>query len=177
MGKNIVILSGSPRRNGNSEQLVSKFKEGAESAGNTVTVFRPAFMQFSGCTGCGFCQKNQGTCTLKDDMTQALAALVDADVIVWASPVYYFSVSGQLKLAIDRMFPLTVGSPKKLALLMTCADETSDTAAGALEIFHKTREYNGWEDAGVIIATGVHEINDIAGHDALGQAWRLGQGI
>ena len=177
VSKNIVVLAGSPRKNGNSEALAAQFKKGAESAGKTVTIFHVAHMQFRGCIGCGYCQKHTGRCVHNDDMTEALAAIENADVLVWASPVYYFSVTGYLKLAIDRLYPLEIGTTKQLAILLTCADETSDTADGALEIYHSAAAYYEWDKAGVVIATGVADIGDINGHEALEQARKLGQEI
>jgi len=169
MSKNIVILSGSPRKNGNSKKLVAKFKEGAESAGNTVTVFRTAHMKIGGCIGCEYCLKNEGKCSLKDDMTEILDALHKADAVVWASPIYYFSFTAQLKSAIDRMYPLINDSAKRTALLLTCAEETSDTAAGALAIYDRIVKYYEWDNAGIVIATGVEFMNDIDGRDELEQ--------
>ena len=177
MSKNIVVLSGSPRKSGNTETLVAAFKEGAESAGKTVTVFRTAHIKISACTGCEYCIGDTKACTIKDDMTEVLEALHNADVVVWASPIYYFSLTAQLKAAIDRTYPLRSESAKRTALLLTCADESSDTAEGALTIYQKTVEYYGWDNAGVIIATGVEHIGDIAGHTALVQAKKLGQAI
>ena len=177
MSKNIVVLSGSPRKNGNSNKLVAAFKDGAQSAGKNVTVFQTAHMKIAGCMGCEYCLKNPGKCTLDDDMSGILDALQKADAVVWASPVYYFSVTAQLKATIDRSYPLISESAKQAALLLTCADESSDTAAGALAIYHRTLEYYKWVDAGVIIATDVEHINDIDGRKELGQARELGRMI
>ena len=177
MSKEIVILSGSPRKAGNTDTLVAAFKEGAESAGKTVTVFQTAQMKISGCVGCEYCLENPGKCTLKDDMSEILKALHKADVVVWASPVYYFSVTAQLKAAIDRSYPLINENAKRSALLLTCADESSDTAEGAIAIYRKTNQYYGWDDAGTIIATGVEHRGDIAGHAALEEALNLGREI
>ena len=177
MTKNIVILSGSPRKGGNTEQLVNAFKAGAEAANKTVTVFTVAHLKIGGCIGCEYCLNNPGKCTLKDDMADILAALRQADVVVWASPVYYFSVTAQLKAVIDRTYPLVNEQPKQAALLLTCADESSATAEGALVIYHKTIEYYEWLNAGVIIATGVEHIGDITGHTALKEAHKLGTEI
>lgn len=177
MCNNIVVLSGSPRKGGNSEKLVAAFRQGAESAGKTVTVFRTAHMDIGACIGCEYCVKYPGVCTLKDDMTELLQALKQADAVVWASPVYYFSVTAQLKAAIDRMYPLACEGTKQAALLMTCAYESSDTAEGALVVYRKTIDYYGWKDAGIIIATGVEHVGDIAGHSTLAEARKLGSEI
>ena len=103
---NIVILSGSPRKDANTDRLAAAFVRGAESSGNSVTLFRTADMSISGCTGCAYCIENPGTCVQEDDMTKILNALKKADALVLASPVYYWSVTAQLKLAIDRTYAL-----------------------------------------------------------------------
>ena len=177
MAKKIVILTGSPRVDGNSEKLVAAFKTGAESSGKTVTVFRTADMKIGGCRGCVYCQDNRGKCAQTDDMAEVLAGLHEADAIVFASPVYFFSFTAQLKLAIDRMYPLKEGNAKQAAILLACADETTDTAEGAMAIYQRIVEYYGWNDAGVIIAAGVEDIGDIDGKIELENAKRLGAEI
>ena len=171
----IAILTGSARKNGNSEKLAAAFKAGAEAAGKTVTLFQTAHLKIGGCTGCEFCLKNAGECSLKDDMAAVLQALHQADAIVWASPVYYFSVTAQLKAAIDRSYPLVNDAgTKKTAMLLTCADESTDTAAGAIEMYNRIIQYYNWVDAGIIIATGVEHVSDIDGHATIKQAYGLG---
>ena len=175
MSKKIVILSGSPRRNGNSERLIAAFQAGAESVGKAVMVFRTAHMKIGGCTGCEYCLEHPGKCARNDDMAEVLAALHGADVVVFVSPVYYFSVTAQLKLAIDRMYPLINEKVKQTALLLTCADDDVDTAAGALAIYHRIVRYYEWDDAGVVIANGVEHLRDIDGRKEIEQARVLGE--
>ena len=174
MSKNIVILSGSPRKNGNSEKLVTAFKDGAESTGKTVTVFRASHMKVGGCVGCEFCIENKGKCSLKDGMAQILDVLHNADAVVLASPVYYFSFTAQLKTMIDRMYPLISNSRKRAALLLTCADESSDTATGAIAIYDRMVKYYEWDNAGIVIATGVEHLGDIGGKCELEDVKKLG---
>ena len=174
MSKNIVVLSGSPRINGNSEKLISAFEDGAVSVGKTVTVFRIAKMKIAGCCGCEFCFNDDGICTIHDDMTGILDALRHADAVVWASPIYYYSLNSQLKTAIDRMYPLVCDSTKRTALLLTCAYNTIDTADGAVMIYNKMVDYYKWDNAGIVIATGVEHLGDIDGNEKLETARLLG---
>ena len=134
-------------------------------------------MKIGACIGCEYCLEYKGKCTLRDDMSEVLDALYKADAVVWASPVYYFSLTAQLKAAIDRTYPLINRNVKRAALLLTCAYQSSDTAAGALAIYHGTVKYYEWVDAGVIIAAGVEHINDIEGREELEQARALGHAI
>jgi len=128
MSNSIVLLSGSPRKGGNTDRLAAAFMEGAESAGKTITLFRVADMKIGGCLGCGHCFEEKGVCVQKDDMPEILDALRKADALVLASPVYYFGATAQIKLAIDRTYALLCEKTpiKRAALLMTCGDSTAD---------------------------------------------------
>ena len=143
MGKNIVILSGSPRKDGNTDKLALALAEGAKAAGKSVSYFRAADMKIGGCLACHYCIEHNGTCIQKDDMPQILKALREADAMVLASPVYYFCVSSQLKLAIDRFFALNSdkASIKKAALLMTCGNESDYVGEGIVLMLRRLCDY------------------------------------
>jgi len=177
MSKRIVVLSGSPRKNGNTARLTEAFIEGAEAAGKEISLFRVAGLQIGGCRGCGHCFKNQGVCIQQDDMQPILDALRKADALVLASPVYYFSVSAQLKLVIDRFFALLeIGmAVQRAALLMTCGDSSEDAAAPSISMFRLICAYQKWEEAGIIIAPSLHSPGEIEGRAELEQAKRLGE--
>ena len=178
MSKNIVVLSGSPRKDGNTVRLTEAFIEGAEAAGKEISLFRVAGLQIGGCRGCGHCFKSQGVCVQQDDMPPILDALRQADALVFTSPVYYFGVTAQLKLAIDRFFALyKQGMPvKRAALLMTCgADESA--AASSISMFRQISALLKWEEAGIIIAPGLHHPGEIEGRVELEQAKLLGESV
>ena len=102
---NIMILNGSPRKNGNTAKLVQSFKEGAESVGNRVQEFYLPGMNISGCKGClKACKNPASPCVQKDDMEGIYSAFSKADVVVFASPVYFWTVTGQLKTTADRLY-------------------------------------------------------------------------
>ena len=174
------MLSGSPRKDGNTDKLASAFIEGAKSAGKTIKVFRVADMEIGGCLGCKVCFNQDGVCVQKDDMTQIIDALREADGLIFASPVYFFAMSAQLKLAIDRTYALIKEESmiKRTALLLTCADDPSHKAeAGAVASYQKTAEFWEWEDAGIIVVPELQEKDDIVGRAELEQARKLGQEI
>lgn len=176
MSNNIVVLSGSPRKNGNTDRLAGAFAKGAESVGKNVIFFRVADMNINGCLGCEYCFGENSVCVQQDDMAQILDAIRAADTLVLASPVYFYDMSAQLKLAIDRMYALLcVGVPvKKSALFMVCGDDSDTVADGAVITYKNICEYYEWEDAGVIIATELHRPGEIDGRDELEMAWKLG---
>ena len=179
MSNNIIILAGSPRKNGNTDRLAAAFSAGAKAAGKNVTLFRVANMDIAPCLSCNSCFKHPGICAQKDDMAEIVAAIVKADAIVFASPVYYFSVSAQLKTAIDRMYVLLkVTTPvKKAALLLTCGATTNDAAEPSIAMFHHIASYQKWEEAGIVVAPGLHVPGEIDGYPELAAAEKIGQEI
>ena len=179
MSKNIVVLSGSPRKNGNTDMLAAAFAEGAESAGKNITVFRVADMNIAGCRGCGHCFDGSGVCVQKDDAQIILNALMNADAYVLASPIYFFSLTAQLRLAIDRTYALLRGKmpATKSALLLTCGAPDEKVAEGAIATYKGMCSHSGREDAGIVIATGLRAPGEIAGRAELEQARKIGRDI
>ena len=179
MSKSIIVLSGSPRKDGNTARLAEAFIEGARVAGKETSLFRVADLQIGVCRGCGYCFKNKGVCVQKDDMVPILDMLRKADALVLASPVYYFNMTAQIKLAIDRFFALLeLGmSVRRAALLMTCGDSSEAAAASSISMFRQICAYQKWEEAGIIIAPRLHNPGEIEGRVELEQARRLGEFI
>ena len=179
MSKRVVILSSSPRRGGNSELLAEAFARGAQEAGNQVETVYLREKQYGFCRGCLACQK-LGHCVIRDDAVEVAARMHDADVLVFATPVYYYSVSGQLKTMLDRANPLygTDYAFTKAYLLATAAEDGTETVEGTV------RAVQGWVDcfgrcklAGTVFAGGVTDAGDIAGHPALEKAHQMGKEI
>lgn len=154
---NIIILNGSPRKNGNTARLIKSFTEGAESAGNKVTEFYLPGMNIHGCVGCLGANKNsESPCVQKDDMEKIYTVFSKADVVVFASPIYFWTVTGQLKTAADRLYAelecLGYGDfAKKSILLMTAGGNGFDQAV----TWYHTYERNlGWKNMGEILGSG-----------------------
>lgn len=179
MRKNVLILSSSPRKGGNSETLAASFAKGAGEAGHKVETIFLREKKYGFCKGCLACLKT-GRCAIEDDAVEIAARMCDADVLVFATPVYYYSVSGQLKTMLDRANPL-YGSNyafTKVYLLATAADDGAETVEGTIKAIR------GWVDcfercelAETIFAGGVNGIGDIAGHSALEKAYEAGKAI
>jgi multimeric flavodoxin WrbA len=154
---NIIILNGSPRKNGKTATLVRSFVDGAESAGNNVKEFYLQGMNINGCIGClGACRNPESPCTQKDDMEQIYAEFVKADVIVFASPVYFWTITGQLKTVADRLYAELEclgygGFEKKSVLLMTAGG--SDYSQ-AITWYHTYERNLGWKNLGEILGSG-----------------------
>ena len=115
MSKKIVILNGSTRKNGNTAELVKAFAEGAAANGNEITIFHLDSMNIGGCKGCFGGSSNKACpCVQKDDMAKIYPAAKTSDIVVLASPLYYWHLSGQLRTAFDRLFALEEGGENLL---------------------------------------------------------------
>ncbi len=182
MSKKIVILNGSPRRNGNTSLLVKSFSEGARSAGNTVIEFFLDDMDIHGCKGCfGGHSSRECPCVQKDDMDKIYPAVKACDVIVFATPLYYWNMSGQIRTAVDRLFALEEGDGNLLrghgcsgALLMAAEGHAFDDV---LLYYGHLLEHLRWKNLGHILAGGNGDIGDIHGKPELQQAFNLGKSI
>ncbi len=123
--KKVLILSGSPRKGGNSDLLCDEFMRGAQESGNKVEKIRVAEKKIGYCRACYFCKASVGECIIEDDMKDILQKMIDADVIVLASPVYFYSLDAQLKTVIDRTVARwTEVTDKEFYYIMTAADDT-----------------------------------------------------
>mgnify|MGYP001022792732 CR=1 FL=1 len=179
MSKNIVVLNGSPRKGGNTETLADAFVEGAREAGHTVFYFNVSNIIINGCLDFKHCFTHKGECAQKDEMQEIYSALYKADMLVFASPIYWWGFSAQLKAVIDRMFvneskPLPI---KSSALLLVCADTEAGVAEPVISQYRKINGYLGWKDAGIIVQKGVSDKGDIIGKKSLIEARELGRNI
>ncbi len=174
----ILILTGSPRKNGNSNTLADNFIRGATEAGHKIVRFDSAFKNVHPCTGCNSCGMN-GPCIFKDDFEFVRQNIIDADMVVFATPMYYFGISAQLKTVIDRFYAVNgqIHHPKKAALIMTYADTKAAEAEPIKQYYQTLLDYLGWQDAGQIIASGVWLAGAVAETDYPRQAYELGKSL
>ena len=179
--KKILVLNGSPRANGNTSALIKAFSEGAEAAGHSVSAFLLHDLNIAGCKGCWGGGKNPDSpCTIKDDMDKIYPAYREADVVVLASPLYYWSISGQLKIAFDRLFAIAEESanyanPQKDAVLLMAAE--GDGFEESVYWYERMMKHIQWKDLGQVLASGVGQPGDIEGKPELKKAYELGRSI
>ena len=149
----ITVLNGSPRKQ-NTAAMVDAFAEGAKAAGHEVEVLQVGRMKINGCLACEYCHgKGEGKCVQKDDMEKVMPAYKDCDMVVFASPIYYFDVTAQLSAAIQRVY--AIGKPPKAvkaALLLSSA--SPNPFEGAIATYKTMVGFMGLEDAGIITAAG-----------------------
>ncbi|MBR4767397.1 MAG: flavodoxin family protein [Lachnospiraceae bacterium] len=149
----IAVLNGSPR-NGNTSAMIAAFQKGAEMAGHEVEILHVGKMKINGCLGCEYCHtKGGGQCIQKDDMEKVIPSYKEADMIVYATPVYYFGATAQLQAAIQRVY--CIGKPLKATkAAMLISSGSPNTGTGAVEMYKNMIGYMGIEDAGVCCLAG-----------------------
>ncbi len=176
MSKKILIISTSERANSNSDRLAAEFARGAREAGNEVTEISLKGKKIGFCKGCLACQK-LFHCVINDDANEITEAAKNSDCIVFATPIYYYEMCGQMKTLLDRMNPLFPSDYafRDIYMLTSAADDTSETpqrAVSGLEgwiaCFEKARL------AGTVFAGGVTDCGEIEGHPALQKAFQMG---
>ena len=174
----ILVLTGSPRKGGNSATLADHFIKGAKEAGHSIERFDAAFKKVHPCIACNSCGMD-GPCVFKDDFEFVRKHIVDADCVVFATPMYYFGISSQLKAVIDRFYAIngSIHVPKKAVLLMTYANTAASEAVPIKSHYEVLLKYLGWTDAGQVIAPGVWPVGAIDRTKYPEQAYQLGKHI
>lgn len=160
--KNIIILNGAPKKNGNTAALIRSFIEGAKEAGNQVTEYYLYDMDIHDCTDCQGCAGkpvgDSHPCVIGDDMQQIYEAWDKADIVVLASPVYWFTVTGVLKNAVDRLYALmrnwpSYRSAKETVFLMT-AGAPAEMNPNAVQWYQTFEAALGWKSLGMVLGAG-----------------------
>ena len=176
---NIVVLIGSMRKGGNTDMLAHRFAEGAMK-NNHVDVVSVADYKVNPCIGCNRCYTSDGNrCFQKDDMEEIYEKLSKTDILVIASPVYFYGISSQLKAVIDRLHaPVRNTFPiRKLGLLLVGATTVPNLFNAIDTQYESTLKFFGLGDIGRIFVGGVKDIGDIEGNDALQKAYELGLSV
>lgn len=174
---NILVVSGSPRKGGNTEIMAEAFAKGARESGNEVTIKTLSTLKVGPCVACSYCFTSGGECSQKDDMKEILEALDKADMLVFASPIYWFDITGQLKCVIDRMYARgKVGFHHKYVglLLNSGADGVYDAAIAQ---YKATNKYLNWEDRGIITVPGMTQKGSINNSEKLHEVFEFGKSL
>lgn len=174
----ILVITGSPRKNGNSNTLADNFIKGAQEARHTVVRFDSAFKNVHPCVACNKCGMN-GQCVFKDDFEFVKENIIDADTVIFATPMYYFGISAQIKAVIDRFYAINeqIHIPKKAVLIMTYADTSATKAQPIISHYETMLNYLGWSNAGQIIAPGVWMEGAVNSTQYPQKAYELGKNI
>ena len=176
MNKKVLILSGSPRRGGNSDLLCDEFMIGVRKAGHAVEKIFIHDRSINYCTACGICYTQKTDCVHGDDMAEIIQKMIDADVIVMATPVYFYSMSGQMKVMIDRTISRFLEiCDKDMYFLLAAHDDNREAMEKVLAGF---RGYMaclpGAKEKGVIYGLGVFGAGEIKDSSAMEKAREMG---
>lgn len=178
MGKKVLILSGSPRKGGNSDLLCDEFMKGAIESGNDVEKIRVSEKNIGYCRACYAC-RDTGKCVIKDDMAELLQKMIDSDVLVLASPVYFYSIDAQLKAVIDRTVARwTEVKDKELYYIVTAADSENESAETTINCFRGYADcVEGAKEMGIIYGMGAYEKGKILETPAIKEAYEMGKRV
>lgn len=174
----IFVITGSPRKEGNSNILTESFIKGAKEKGHTVTRFDSAFKKVHPCIACEKC-KPSTKCVFDDDFEAIKNEIIEADMIVFASPVYYYAMSAQIKTTIDRFYSIDekLHSNKKAAVILAYADSAIETANLVLGNFKGMFEFLGWNNVQNIIAPSLWSMGDVNNTDFVQKAYEFGKSL
>ena len=181
MSKKIVVITGSPRKNGNSFAMTDAFIKAAEAKGHTVTRFDAALKKVGGCRACETCFKTGKACSFDDDFNLIAPAIVEADVLVFTMPLYWYSFPAQIKGVIDRIYSLVIGGKeiagKECALIACCEEEDVTVLDGIRAPMERICALNKWKLVGEVLVPGVLHAGDIDKTDGCARAAALAEKI
>jgi multimeric flavodoxin WrbA len=179
VNKKVLVLSSSPRRGGNSDLLCDQFTSGAKESGNDVEKIFLRDKKINYCTGCGTCIDRAGKCSQKDDMTEILDSMVKADVIVMATPVYFYTMCGQMKTLIDRTCArYTELSNKQFYFILTAADSNIPAMERTVEEFRGfTYCLDEPQEKGIIYGVGAWNKGEIKSKQSMQEAYEIGKAV
>ena len=181
MSKKIVVITGSPRTNGNSFAMTDAFIQAARQKGHSVTRFDAAMMKIGGCRACETCYQTGKACSFDDDFNTIAPAILEADAVVFTMPVYWYSIPAQIKGVIDRMYALVVGGKdiagKECALIACCEEEDMTVLDGVRIPMERTAALLKWKMAGEVLIPGVLEAGAIDRTDGCPRAAALAEKI
>lgn len=178
--KKVLVISSSPRRNGNSDLLCDQFMKGAIEAGHRAEKIFLADKTIHYCTGCGACANATRPCVQKDDVAEILEKMVGADVIVLATPVYFYTMCAQLKTLIDRSCPrYTAISNKEFYFILTAADTSRAAMNRILESLRGFTEdcLENSREKGIVFGLGVMDRGEVKETPAYREAFEMGKRI
>lgn len=177
MGKKIVVITGSPRKNGNSFAMTDAFIQAAEARGHTITRFDAAMKKVGGCRACETCFKTEKACSFDDDFNTIAPAILEADAVVFTMPVYWYSIPAQIKGVIDRLFSFVVGgkdiSGKECAVIACCEEDDLSVMDGVRVPLERSAALMKWKMVGEVLVPGVLNAGDISKTDGCEQAAAL----
>jgi len=179
MTKKVLVLSGSARKGGNSDLLCDQFVKGAKEAGHQVEKISIGNKKIAPCKGCYYCENHNGLCATNDDMAVILDKIQAADVLVLASPVYFYSINAQMKAVIDRCVARWQQiENKEFYYILTSAEDSKTVMNGSLECFRGFADcLEGSQEKGVLLGKGVYEKGEVKDKPIFKKAYEMGRKV
>ena len=181
MSKNIVVITGSPRKQGNSFAMTDAFIRAAEAKGHTVTRFDAAMRTVGGCHACETCYSTGNACSFDDDFNTLAPAILEADTVVFTMPVYWYSIPAQIKCVLDKLFSFCVAGKdvagKDYALIACCEEHDMSVLDGVRIPFARSAALLKWNCVGEVLIPGVLSVGDIKKTDGCKKAADLADAI
>ena len=179
MSKKVLVLSGSPRKGGNSDILCDQFMLGAEEAGNQAEKIFLRDKEINYCVACDTCKRNGDICNQDDDMAEVLDKMIAADVIVMATPVYFYTMNAQMKTLIERTYSRYMEIRNKdFYFILTAAVTRKQALERTIKGFRGfTSVLSGPNEKGIIYGTGAWNIGDIKDSNAMNEAYEMGRTV
>lgn len=177
MSKKIVVITGSPRKNGNSFAMADAFIKAAQEKGHTITRFDAAMKNVGGCHACETCFQSGKACSFDDDFNTIAPAILEADAVVFTMPVYWYSIPAQIKGVIDKLFSFCVAGKdiagKECAVIACCEENDMSVLDGVRIPVERSAALLKWKMVGEVLVPGVLNIGDIEKTDGCKQAAAL----
>ncbi len=178
MGKKIAVITGSPRRNGNSAAMAEAFIRAAGERGHSVARFDAGGMDVKGCRACGACYKGGKACADDDGFNRIAPAVEAADAVVLAAPVYWYAMPAQIKAVLDKFYSFGAAGKdiagKMCALISCCEEDEMETFDGLRFSYMRSTELLGWMSVGEVLVPGVNAPRDREKTDGRASAAALG---
>lgn len=179
MGKKIVVITGSPRKNGNSFAMTDAFIRAAEKKGHCVVRFDAAMMNINGCRACRMCFKTEKACSVDDEYNKIAKEIMESDAVVFTMPVYFYTIPAQLKGIFDKFYSflrLPSGcsvAGKECALIACCQEKILAGFEGVLIPYRRTAALLGWKSKGEVLVPGVLNPGEVEKTDGIKRAEEL----
>jgi len=179
MNKKVLVLSASPREGGNSDLLCDQFIAGAKEGGNEAEKIFLEDKKINYCLGCDECKRNDGICVHQDDMTMILDKMIDADVLVMATPVYFYNMNAQMKTLIDRVYArFREVKNKDIYFIVTAMDERKQAMEKTIEGFRGFTDcLQSIKEKGIIYGTGAWQKGEIKDLPAIKESFEMGRNL
>lgn len=179
MSKKVLVITGSPRKGGNTDVLADTFIKGCQEAGNEILRFDAGRKNMIGCKNCNACYSKGEACVWGDDFNELAPMMLEADAIVFVTPLYWFTFPAQIKAAIDKIYALLIGQKEikiRESMMIVCGEtEATEVYQPIVDTYKTISNYCKWEDRGCMVVPAVYNVGDVNSTDWPSKAEEMGK--